>query len=254
MLTQGPAQAQSQGLINVRPIAAKSWTSRVARGALWASAVAAITASAVAIGLASRSRCRSTSAYQWVASLVKGQIRPLNCSATSASQLCRSCTWRQRFDLVYAEYLNSVGPELRHLLSQFRMSDCAFRAAGVGSVGTRCSIGVLVGDHPDDVLVLQSKQAKPSVQAPYVNQPSPDRNWKGAVDVSQLNTDGLKDYGKLCAWTLAKAHARSGDRRAIAVHIDEPKRYTQGVLEQAMHHAHLAEADHQTFLEANAKE
>jgi uncharacterized protein (DUF2252 family) len=193
--------------------------------------------------------------------------------------------WRQRFDLVYAEYLKSVRPELSHLLSQFRMSDCAFKAVGVGSVGTRCSIGVLVGDHPDDVLVLQSKQAEPSVLAPYIDQPSPEhqgqrvvqgqrlmqtasdpflgwtttpegkpfywrqfRNWKGAVDVTQLDTDGLKDYGKLCAWTLAKAHARSGDRRAIAAHIDEPKRYAQGILEQAMHHADLAEADHQSFL------
>jgi len=198
--------------------------------------------------------------------------------------------WRKRFDLIYAEYLKSVRPELRHLLSQFRMSDCAFKAVGVGSVGTRCSIGVMVGDHPDDVLVLQSKQAEPSVLAPYVDQPSPEhegqrvvqgqrlmqtasdpflgwtttpegkpfywrqfRNWKGAVDVSQLDTDGLKDYGKLCAWTLAKAHARSGDRRAIAVHIDEPKRYAQVALEQAMQHADLAEADHASFVGAITK-
>jgi hypothetical protein len=74
------------------------------------------------------------------------------------------------------------------------------------------------------------------------------------VDVSQLDADGLRDYGHLCGWTLAKAHARSGDRRAIAVHIDDPKRFALGVLEQAMHHADLAEADHATFVNAIGRE
>jgi hypothetical protein len=156
-------------------------------------------------------------------------------------------TWRQRFDLVYAEYLKSVRPELSRLLSQFRMSDCAFKAVGVGSVGTRCSIGVLV---------LQSKQAEPSVLAPYVDQPSPEHQGQRVVQGQRLMQTASDPFlgwtttpgGKLCAWTLAKAHARSGDRRAIAAHIDEPKRYAQGVPEQAMHHADLAEADHQSFL------
>jgi len=67
-----------------------------------------------------------------------------------------------------------------------------------------------------------------------------------------LDGDGLKDYGNLCGWTLAKAHARGGDRRAIAVHIDAPKRFAESVLEQAIHHADLAEADHKTFLAAIA--
>ena len=79
------------------------------------------------------------------------------------------------------------------------------------------------------------------------------RDWKASVDVSQLDADGLKDYGRLCGWTLAKAHARGGDRRAIAVHIDDPKRFAEGVLEQAIHHADLAEADHKSFVEAVAE-
>jgi hypothetical protein len=144
-----------------------------------------------------------------------------------------------------------------------------------------------VGQHPDDILVLQGKQAEPSVLAPYVTLPTPEhqgqrvvegqrllqtasdaflgwgtnpagdhiyvrhfRDWKASVDVAQLDADGLKDYGKLCGWTLAKAHARGGDRRAMAAHIDDPKRFAQDVLEQAMQHADLAEADHKTFVEA----
>lgn len=61
------------------------------------------------------------------------------------------------------------------------MSDCALKAVGVGSVGTHCSVGVLVGDHPDDVLALQSKQAESSVLAPYGNQPSANHQGQRVV-------------------------------------------------------------------------
>ena len=159
------------------------------------------------------------------------------------------------------------------------------KAVGVGSVGTRCAVSVLIGDHPDDVLVLQAKQATLSVLAPYLQAETPThqgqrvvegqrlmqtasdgflgwstnpsgdhlyvrhfRDWKGSVDVSQLDDDGLCDYGRLCGWTLAKAHARSGDRRAIAAHIDEPKRFARGMHELALEHAALTEQDHACLL------
>lgn len=199
--------------------------------------------------------------------------------------------WRQRFDLLFDAYLKSVRPELRHLLSHFRLSDAALKAVGVGSVGTRCALGVFVGEHPDDVLVLQSKEAQPSVLAPYLDQPVPDhqgervvhgqrlmqtasdaflgwtttpegghfywrhfRNWKGSVDVSQLDAQGLKDYGKLCAWTLAKAHARSGDRRAISTSMGEPKGFAAALFERALVHAHQTELDHRALVDAIAQD
>ena len=62
-----------------------------------------------------------------------------------------------------------------------------------------------------------------------------------------MDGDGLKEYGKLCGWTRAKAQARGGDQRAIAVHFDEQKRFAEGVLEQATQHGDLAGADHKTF-------
>jgi uncharacterized protein (DUF2252 family) len=198
--------------------------------------------------------------------------------------------WHDWGQNMLLSYTGSISSTMQHLLAQYQLSDFALKAVGVGSIGTRCGIGLFVGQHPDDILVLQGKQAELSVLAPYVNLPAPEhqgqrvvegqrllqtgsdaflgwgtnpagdhiyvrhfRDWKGAVDVGQLDGDGLKDYGKLCAWTLAKAHARSGDRRAIAVHIDQPKRFAEGVLEQAMHHADLAEADHKTFVEAVAE-
>ena len=68
-----------------------------------------------------------------------------------------------------------------------------------------------------------------------------------------MHGDGLKDYGKLCGWTLAKAHTRCGDRRAIAVHFDGQKRLAEGVLEQATQHGDLAGSDHKSVVEAVAK-
>jgi uncharacterized protein (DUF2252 family) len=189
--------------------------------------------------------------------------------------------WNQNMQ---RSYMGSISSTMQHLLALYQLSDSALKAVGVGSIGTRCGISLFMGQHPDDILVLQGKQAEPSVLAPYVTLPTPEhqgqrvvegqrllqtasdaflgwgtnpagdhiymrhfRDWKAAVDVSQLDADGLKDYGRLCGWTLAKAHARGGDRRAIATHIDDPKRFAQDVLEQAIHHADLAEADHASF-------
>jgi hypothetical protein len=138
-----------------------------------------------------------------------------------------------------------------------------------------------VDDHSDEVLVLQTKQAMPSVLAAYLNttetahqgervvtgqrlmQTSSDaflawftnaaghhmyvrqlRDWKGSVDVACLDAEALSDYGKLCGWTLAKAHARSGDRRSIAAQVENAKVFAKDVLKQASTHAELAENDH----------
>jgi uncharacterized protein (DUF2252 family) len=199
--------------------------------------------------------------------------------------------WRDRIDMIYTEYLHSIRPDQRRLLSRFRMSDAAFKAVGIGSVGTRCAIGVFVGEKPEDVLVIQSKQAEPSVLAPYVQtsegvpghqgervvqgqrlmQTASDaflgwtttpegthlywrhfRDWKGSVDVSQLDPEGLRDYGKLCAWTLAKAHARSGDRRQIHAVTRDAKRFARTICKQALEHAELAVHDHRMLLQAIA--
>ncbi|MEY4430651.1 MAG: hypothetical protein RLZZ533_587 [Cyanobacteriota bacterium] len=193
--------------------------------------------------------------------------------------------WQEWVAAVKASYISSLAPALQQLLSQFRLVDSALKAVGVGSVGTRCGIALFVGEHPNDILVLQVKQANASVLAPYVDRPSPEhqgqrvvegqrllqtasdaflgwctnpagehlygrsfRDWKGSVDVAQLDADGLKDYGKLCAWSLAKAHARSGDRRAIAAHIGDPKAYGRQLLEPAVEHADLAVHDHALLL------
>jgi len=141
-----------------------------------------------------------------------------------------------------------------------------------------------------EMLVFQGKQAQPSVLAPYVNLPVPDhqgqrvvqgqrlmqtasdpflgwtstpagnhyywrqfRDWKLSVDVSLLDAEGLSEYGQLCAWTLAKAHARSGDRGAICEAIGSSKAFAGTVLEQAVGHADQAQLDHQSLLSRIAR-
>ena len=190
--------------------------------------------------------------------------------------------WNQ---LTYQSYLANIRPELQALLSNFRFVDGAFKAVGVGSVGLRCAIGLWVDQTGEEVLVLQSKQAQASVLAPYIKLPSPEhqgqrvvqgqrlmqtasdpflgwttnpagyqfycrqfRDWKLSVDVSILDAEGLTDYGRLCAWTLAKAHARSGDRTAICKAMGSPKAFATTVLEQALGHANQAEIDYQSLL------
>ena len=70
------------------------------------------------------------------------------------------------------------------------------------------------------------------------------RDWKGAIDVACLDADGLREYASLCAWTLAKAHARSGDRQAIATLLDRDRGFLELLQERAVGHADWAEQDH----------
>ena len=190
--------------------------------------------------------------------------------------------WNQQ---TYQLYLANLRPELQTLLANFRWVDTAFKAVGVGSVGLRCAIGLWVDQRGDEVLVLQSKEAQASVLAPYVNLPSPEhqgqrvvqgqrlmqtasdaflgwtdnpagfqfywrqfRDWKLSVDMAILDAEGLSDYGRLCGWTLAKAHARSGNRAAICNVIGTSKAFEATVLEQAVWHADQAERDYQQLL------
>jgi len=197
--------------------------------------------------------------------------------------------WETFSNISLSNYLANVRPEMGHLIGQYRLADGAYKAVGVGSVGTRCSVNLFVDDHSDEVFILQTKQAVPSVLAAYLNTIEPDhqgervvtgqrlmqttsdaflasftnagghqmyvrqfRDWKGSVDVACLDAEALSDYGKLCGWTLAKAHARSGDRRAIATRVENSKAFAKAVLNQALSHAALAENDHAELKEAIA--
>jgi uncharacterized protein (DUF2252 family) len=189
-------------------------------------------------------------------------------------------------------YLDSVQSHRRHLVSTYRIVDTAYKAVGVGSVGTRCSIALLQGPHPDDLLLLQSKQALPSALAEPLGQlersrsehqgqrvvegqrllqtvsdpflgwttaPSGHhaywrqlRDWKASLPVEAMKPDALKAYGRLCASVLARAHARSGDRFALAEHLEGEKRIDRALSADAVAYAEQVERDHLRLLEAMA--
>jgi uncharacterized protein (DUF2252 family) len=190
-------------------------------------------------------------------------------------------------------YRRTLPADRGFLLDQYRPVDLARKVVGVGSVGTRCWVALLLGRDTDDPLFLQVKEASASVLEPalgasrYANhgqrvvagqrlmQATGDillgwertkgidgeqrdfyvrqlRDWKGSVDVEQLLPQGMVKYGQLCAWTLARAHARSGDQIAIAGYLGRGHAFDYAVLAFAQAYADQNERDHQSLLDAIA--
>ena len=156
----------------------------------------------------------------------------------------------------YSGYRTSLTPERRQLLDRFHLVDVARKVVGVGSVGTRCLVGLFIGHSDDDVLVLQFKEATRSVLEPYAGrsqyrqsgarvvngqrlvQVASDvflgynaleegqhyywrqlRDMKASAEIATLGQKQFDAYVRACAWCLAHAHARSGDPIAIAAYL-----------------------------------
>lgn len=171
----------------------------------------------------------------------------------------------EEIPLAWQQYVDSLQPDRRHLLSQYTYVDLAHKVVGVGSVGTRAWALLLQGHDADDLLMLQLKEAQASVlegftepstfsqhgervvQGQRLLQSASDiflgwnsllgvdyyvrqlRDWKVSADVAAMDAPTLAAYGRLCGWTLAKGHARSGDRVAIAAYVG-----TDGAFDDAM--------------------
>jgi uncharacterized protein (DUF2252 family) len=191
-----------------------------------------------------------------------------------------------------AAYRETLEPERRVLLDRYRLVDMARKVVGVGSVGTRSWMMLLLedGEHP---LFLQAKEAGPSVLEAFVGasefanggqrvvvgqrlmqavsdiflgwirSPGFDgqprdfylrqlRDWKGSAEIELMVPAGMLAYGELCGWTLARAHARSGDRVAIAAYLGGGTAFDVAVREFAEVYADQNERDHQSLLEAIA--
>jgi uncharacterized protein (DUF2252 family) len=187
-----------------------------------------------------------------------------------------------------SEYRDSLTPERRFLLEQFRIVDIARKVVGVGSVGVRAWIVLLVGRDDRDPLFLQAKEAQPSVlegfacRSPYAHegmrvvtgqrlmQAASDiflgwhqvtgiggvtrdfyvrqlRDWKASPDVETMTADQLCWYGSLCGATLARAHARSGDRIAIAGYLGAGSGFDKALTAFAEAYADQNERDYQAL-------
>ena len=165
----------------------------------------------------------------------------------------------QWLDRILGQYRESLQADRRVLLDRFRVVDLARKAVGVGSVGTRAWLFLLL-DESMDPLLLQAKEAAPSVLAAHLPGPplgnqgqrvvegqrlmqaSSDimlgwqrtlgvdgierdfyvrqfRDWKGGFEIEAIDDQTLELLARGCGWTLARAHARSGDRRDIAAYL-----------------------------------
>ena len=188
----------------------------------------------------------------------------------------------------FRAYRATLQPDRRHLLERFEVIDVARKVVGVGSVGTRAFIVLLQGRDKEDPLFLQVKEATQSVledhlpksrykqpgervvQGQRMMQAASDiylgwtkraeanrffywrqlRDMKGSADVESLSPAALSFYARQCGWTLARAHARSGDPIAVAAYLGKSDAFDQSMTDFSERYADQNERDYQAFTEA----
>ncbi len=189
----------------------------------------------------------------------------------------------------YEDYLKTLQPDRRALLSRYKMVDVATKVVGVGSVGTYCFIALFTGAHDQDPLFLQVKEANASVlerhhrKSQYRNhgqrvvegqrmtQAASDaflgwikgrgadqrhfywrqlRDVKGSADMEAIQPAGLVLYADLCGAGLARAHARSGDAAAITGYIGTGMTFPNAIAEFANAYADQTDRDHAALVAA----
>ena len=194
---------------------------------------------------------------------------------------------------VLDEYASSLDSDRRYLFHTYRFVDMARKVVGVGSVGTRAWVFLLVGREGKDPLVLQAKQAQASVLEPHlgnsefenhgervvrgqwISQAASDIflswqrsegldgnehdfyvrqlwDWKASADLSRLTESGLHAYTRACGWSLARMHARSGDRLAIAAYLGASSTFDKAIARFSAAYADQNERDYQRLAQAAA--
>ena len=184
-------------------------------------------------------------------------------------------------------YRSSLQVNRRVLLEQYEIADFARKVVGVGSVGTRAFIGLLIGRYSKDPLFLQAKEAEASVLEEYLGrsrfrnhgervvrgqrlmQATSDiflgwlrntdasldgaphdfyvrqfRDWKMSAEIERMAPNDLVFYGRMCGGTLARAHARSGDRVAIAAYLGNNDAFARAILGFSRAYAEQNERDY----------
>jgi uncharacterized protein (DUF2252 family) len=190
--------------------------------------------------------------------------------------------------LVLESYFNSLSNEKKLLLSHYTIVDVVRKVVGVGSVGTRCWVVFLKGNHTGDPLFLQAKEAQSSVLEPFAGksiysnhgqrivagqrllQAAPDifigwgeldgihfyirqlRDMKGGVefDTQKVKIKNMPQYTSLCGWALALAHAKSGDAAMIAGYAGKGNELDKAIARFAFSYAEQTEEDFNALAEA----
>jgi uncharacterized protein (DUF2252 family) len=192
-----------------------------------------------------------------------------------------------------ARYKSTLEPYRRLALRGYRVVDVAHKVVGVGSVGTRTWIVLLLGRDATDPLFLQLKEAGPSVLAQHLGGRAMQQGrrvvegqrimqatgdlllgwlrmphdldghrrdyyvrqlWdqKGTAPLELLTAGEVLALGEACGWTLARAHARSGDREAIAAYLGAGDRFDRALARFAETYADQNERDHAALADAVA--
>jgi hypothetical protein len=191
---------------------------------------------------------------------------------------------RREFDA----YRQTLQEDRRELLERFQIIDMARKVVGVGSVGTRAFIVLLQGRDERDPLFLQVKEATASVLEDHLpksrfNQPGERvvqgqrmmqaasdiylgwtkgveanrylywrqlRDMKGSALVEAMTPLGLRFYAGICGWTLARAHARSGDPIALAKYLGKNEKFDRSITDFSQRYAEQNDRDYQAFIQA----
>jgi uncharacterized protein (DUF2252 family) len=189
----------------------------------------------------------------------------------------------------FRAYRASLQPDRRHLLEAYRVVDFARKVVGVGSVGSRSWVALLIGKDDKDPLFLQVKEAEASVLEPYTEQSVYDHHgqrvvegqrllqaasdillgwvraigidgierdfyvrqmwdWKVSADVETMVPKLLGLYAQMCGWTLARGHARSGDRVAIAAYLGSKDVFDRAMADFASAYADQNQHDYDSVV------
>jgi uncharacterized protein (DUF2252 family) len=199
----------------------------------------------------------------------------------------------ETFQGLLREYRQSLPTDRRHLLERFRYVHAARKVVGVGSVGTRAWVVLMLGRDDGDPLFLQAKEAQSSVLEPFLGKSAFKNHgrrvvegqrlmqaasdillgwlhtvgidgverdfyvrqlWdaKGSAMVDVMEPDAMEGYGGLCGWTLAKAHARSGDAIAIGSYLGSGEVFDRAMAAFAEAYADQNERDYEALRQAVA--
>jgi uncharacterized protein (DUF2252 family) len=197
----------------------------------------------------------------------------------------------ERIVEMLGRYRESLKGDRRQLLDSYRYVEMARKVVGVGSVGTRAWVALMMGRDGQDPLFLQAKEAEASVLEPYIGKSEfgnhgervvegqwlmqassdillgwlPATAWDGgerdfyvrqlwdgkrSVEIETLPPEGLEIYGRVCGWTLARAHARSGDRIAIGSYLGKGDTFDRAIAEFSDRYADQNELDYGALADA----
>ncbi|MGB8328578.1 MAG: DUF2252 domain-containing protein [Polyangiales bacterium] len=186
----------------------------------------------------------------------------------------------------FERYRETLQEDRRLLLERYKLMDMAIKVVGVGSVGTFCGVLLLMAGE-DDPLFLQFKQARPSVLEPYAGKCLQSNNGQRIVHGSRMMqsasdlflgwTEGqhgrqfyvrqlrdmkikpivevftpsvMLEYAELCGWTLAHAHARSGEPSKISGYLGKSDKFDEAIADFSIAYADQAERDHEDLMKA----